>query len=69
VDANANANIRITRSRRTRVPGGGFVVDGIGWAVIAVLVRELFFVELLEEFPPPRTWGPGAVERQEPQTA
>jgi hypothetical protein len=38
------------------------VADGIGWAIIAVVVRELFFQELLEEFPPPRLWGPGAPE-------
>ena len=38
------------------------VADGAGWAFIAVLVRELFFVELLEEFPPPRMWGPGSPE-------
>lgn len=36
------------------------VANGIGWALIAVLVRELFFQELLEEFPPPRMWGPGS---------
>lgn len=29
------------------------VVDGIGYATLAVLVRELIFAELLEQFPPP----------------
>lgn len=38
------------------------VANGIGWGLIAVLVRELFFQELLEEFPPPRMWGPGSPE-------
>ncbi len=36
------------------------VADGAGWAFVAVLVRELFFVEKLEEFPTPRMWGPGS---------
>jgi hypothetical protein len=36
------------------------VVDGVGWGLFAAIVRELFFVELLEEIPPPRLWGPGA---------
>jgi hypothetical protein len=36
------------------------VANGIGWALVAVLVRELFLQELLEEFPPPRMWGPGS---------
>jgi hypothetical protein len=34
------------------------VADGIGWAIVAVLVRELFFGEYLERFPPPATLGP-----------
>lgn len=36
------------------------VADGAGWALTAVLLRELFFVEKLEEFPTPRMWGPGS---------
>jgi hypothetical protein len=36
------------------------VADGAGWGLFAAIVRELFFVELLEEVPPPRLWGPGA---------
>ncbi len=38
------------------------IIDGIGWGTIAVLVRELFFAEVLEEFPTPLTFGAGGTE-------
>jgi hypothetical protein len=45
------------------------VADGAFWALEAVVLRELFFVELLERFPTPWTLGPaGTGTVHEPNT-